>query len=67
MFDGDWSSFYMSAVNGEQLIFDLGKAQQLHSFLFLYLAMMITLYIWETYMNYFIMRVVKVGFHWAYR
>ena len=35
MFDGDWSSFYMSAVNGEQLIFDLGKAQQLHSFIFI--------------------------------
>lgn len=30
LMDGDWSSFYMSAMNGEQLVFDLGCIQKLH-------------------------------------
>lgn len=32
MNDGDWSSFYMSAVEGEKLYFDLGKPQVLTKF-----------------------------------
>lgn len=35
MTDDDWSSFYMSEVKGEQLIFDLGKPRKLHHFLFI--------------------------------
>lgn len=63
MDDNDWVSFYMSEVVGEQLIFDLGKPYKLDHILFMP-RMMTILFTWVILMNYFIMQVLKDGYHW---